>query len=103
MYWEGGPPTDEADRLDNSTPILFSKLLAQRATAVIKQKDAATLDGLRRIGYNLNFGEDESGFMFLALKRAGGYYLGASRLARSRSCMLAANVADRRRRVPDAH
>lgn len=34
------------------------------------------LDGLKRVGYNLNFGDDGSGFLFLALKRAGGYYLG---------------------------
>lgn len=75
-YWEGGPPIDEADRLENSVPILFSKLLAQRATVVIKQRDSELLEGLRKIGYKLNFGEDESGFLFLALKRAGGYYLG---------------------------
>ena len=95
-YWEGGPPIAEADRRENSVPILFSKLLAQRATAVIKEKDqyvskpssrcndtALTttshrelLDGLVSRGYKLNFGEDGSGFLFLALKRAGGYYLG---------------------------
>ena len=75
-YWEGGPPIDEADRLENSVPILFSKLLAQRATAKIKARDRELLGGLEKVGYKLNFGEDESGFLFLALKRAGGYYLG---------------------------
>lgn len=74
-YWEGGPPIEEADRLDNSVPILFNKLLAQRGTAIIKEKDQELLDGLVKRGYKLNFGEDGSGFLFLALKRAGGYYL----------------------------
>ncbi|KIP03537.1 hypothetical protein PHLGIDRAFT_94663 [Phlebiopsis gigantea 11061_1 CR5-6] len=74
-YWEGGPPTDEADRLDNSVPILFGKLIAQRKAARIKQQDAALLEGLTKVGYKLNDGEDNSGFVFLALKRAGGYYL----------------------------
>ena len=75
-YWEGGPPIDEADRLENSVPALFAKLLAQRATSYTKKKDAALLEGLTKIGYNLNFGEDDSGFLFLALKRGGGFYLG---------------------------
>ena len=75
-YWEGGPPIDEADRLENSVPILFAKLLAQRGTAHIKKLDAALLDSLTNIGYQLNFGEDDSGPTFLALKRGGGYYIG---------------------------
>ena len=78
-YWEGGPPIEEADRLENSVPILFGKLIAQRKAAFIKQQDAELLNGLTKIGYKLNDGEDNSGFLFLALKRAGGYYLGASR------------------------
>lgn len=42
-YWEGGPPIEEADRLANSTPIYFNKLLAQRATTVIKAQDQYVL------------------------------------------------------------
>ena len=34
------------------------------------------LDGLVKKGYKLNFGPDDSGFLFLALERGGGYYLG---------------------------
>lgn len=93
-YWEGGPPIEEADRLANSTPIYFNKLLAQRATTVIKAQDQYVeymstfiarpncdvhrplIDALTKTGYRVNFGEDDSGFLFLALKRAGGYYLG---------------------------
>ena len=37
-------------------------------------------EGLAKVGYKVNFGEDGSGFLFLALKRAGGYYLGTCSL-----------------------
>ncbi|PSS35577.1 hypothetical protein PHLCEN_2v1454 [Hermanssonia centrifuga] len=75
LFWEGGPPTETADRLDNSLPILFTKLLAQRKAATIHEADKELLEGLKSVGYRTNFGVDDSGFVFLALKRAGGYYL----------------------------
>lgn len=34
------------------------------------------LEGLHKVGYRTNFGDDDSGFIYLALKRGGGYYLG---------------------------
>ena len=79
-YWEGGPPIEEADRIANSLPPLFAKLLAQRATAMIKEKDKIVLDGLVQKGYKLNFGEHDSGSIFLALKRGGGFYIGTDHL-----------------------
>ncbi|CAL1697215.1 unnamed protein product [Somion occarium] len=75
LYWEGGPPTEQADRLSNSVPIYFSKLIAQRKCAHIHEADKELLDGLHKVGYRTNFGEDGSGFLFLSLKRVGGYYL----------------------------
>ncbi|KAI0089793.1 FAD/NAD(P)-binding domain-containing protein [Irpex rosettiformis] len=74
-YWEGGPPTETADRIENTMPILLAKLFAQRQTVELAEKDKDILDGLRSVGYKLNDGEEGSGFLFLALKRAGGYYL----------------------------
>ncbi|KAI0344328.1 FAD/NAD(P)-binding domain-containing protein [Trametopsis cervina] len=74
-YWEGGPPTDVVDRMDNSMPLLFNKLLAQRKTKEIADADRELLTGLEKAGYSLNSGEEGSGFLFLAFKRAGGYYL----------------------------
>ena len=35
-----------------------------------------TLDGLKKIGFQLNEGIDGSGFAYLAWSKAGGYYLG---------------------------
>ncbi len=36
------------------------------------------VEGLNKVGYRTNYGDDGSGFVFLALKRGGGYYLGES-------------------------
>ena len=36
------------------------------------------LDGLRKVGFKLTFGEDGSGLMALMWKKAGGYYFGTS-------------------------
>lgn len=76
LYWEGGPPTEEADRIANSFPILFSKLVGQRVTAYLKEKDKVMLEGLEKRGYKVNYGEDDAGIIHLALTRAGGYYIG---------------------------
>lgn len=35
-----------------------------------------TLDGLKKRGFKLTFGEDGSGFLLLVWARGGGYYLG---------------------------
>lgn len=67
-----------ADRLENSIPIFLAKLFAQRKTQEIAEKDRELLEGLEKVGYALNYGDEGSGFLFLALKRAGGYYLGES-------------------------
>jgi hypothetical protein len=75
LYWQGGPPTEEADRLDSSLPIRFMKLFAKRKAASIHEADKPLLDGLKSTGYRINFGDEDSGFVFLALKRGGGYYL----------------------------
>ena len=35
------------------------------------------LDGLRRVGFRLNTGIDDTGFMLLVWSKAGGYHFGA--------------------------
>ncbi|KZT62299.1 FAD/NAD(P)-binding domain-containing protein [Calocera cornea HHB12733] len=82
LYWEGGPPTDLADRLTASVPNAVSKHVYKRLTAEIREKDRVLLEGLDGVGFMRNDGPDGSGFVSLALSRAGGYYLdvGASQL-----------------------
>jgi hypothetical protein len=43
-------------------------------TAQSKALDQALLDGLERIGFKLDFGEDGTGWQFKYLTRGGGYY-----------------------------
>ncbi|KAI0809187.1 FAD/NAD(P)-binding domain-containing protein [Irpex lacteus] len=75
IYWEDGPPTEVADLIDNSMPVLYRKMLHKRVAADIAEADKELLDGLRKVGFGLTMGEDDSGFFILALTRAGGYYL----------------------------
>jgi hypothetical protein len=41
-----------------------------------KARQSDLLDGLRRRGFKLTMGEDDSGFLQMAWQRGGGYYLG---------------------------
>ncbi|KAI6115931.1 FAD/NAD(P)-binding domain-containing protein [Pisolithus sp. B1] len=75
LYSENGPPTDLADRLSLSFPNAIVKLLHQRVTRVVAEADKDILDGLRKVGFKLNMGEDGSGAYQLVLKKPGGYYI----------------------------
>ncbi|KAJ7055859.1 hypothetical protein C8F01DRAFT_1318724 [Mycena amicta] len=82
IYWEGGPPTDVADRLSASFPHFMAVDLNRRMVKVVAEDDKEILDGLRRIGFKLNDGIMGTGFALSVWSRAGGYYLdvGASQL-----------------------
>ncbi|EPQ61348.1 flavin-containing monooxygenase, partial [Gloeophyllum trabeum ATCC 11539] len=82
LYSENAPPTDVADRINASFPNPLMKLMHQRVVKDIAEADKDILDGLSRRGFKLGWGEDGSGFLYLAWKRAGGYYLdvGASQM-----------------------
>jgi cation diffusion facilitator CzcD-associated flavoprotein CzcO len=74
LFSEVGPPTELADRIAESTPKLVAKLFHQRIIPQIAALDAELLDGLRAAGFKNTLGEDNSGFLMLALEKAGGYY-----------------------------
>ncbi|CDO69820.1 hypothetical protein BN946_scf184803.g18 [Trametes cinnabarina] len=82
LWWEGVYPPDVADRVDASLPIWINEQISKRTTHQIAEADKAILDGLRKIGFRLNFGHEDGGFLSLTRRRAGGYYLdvGASQL-----------------------
>jgi len=56
-----------------------------------KQLDKALLDGLERVGFRLDFGDDGTGWQFKYLSRGGGYYfnVGCSDLVVSGAIRLA--------------
>jgi len=72
--YDEGPPLEDCDLITTSIPLpLLRKthiLLTERA----KNLDRELLDGLERVGFKLDFGEDGTGWQFKYLTRGGGYY-----------------------------
>jgi putative flavoprotein involved in K+ transport len=46
----------------------------QLSTARGREVDKVLLDGLEKSGFRLHYGEDETGFQMMYLRRGGGYY-----------------------------
>jgi cation diffusion facilitator CzcD-associated flavoprotein CzcO len=72
-------PYNEGTLEDNDLLAVSMPLkLARRSHALTCEKSAALdkelLDGLRSIGFKLDFGEDNTGWQFKYLTRGGGYY-----------------------------
>ncbi|KAK0886759.1 hypothetical protein LTR02_017848 [Friedmanniomyces endolithicus] len=82
MYEEGGPTTEEADIVGQSLPIPVQFALNVERTEKITTAEKATLDGLEKAGFKLDFGSDKSGIYRKYITRGGGYYIdvGASQL-----------------------
>ncbi|KAJ7624512.1 hypothetical protein FB45DRAFT_1086278 [Roridomyces roridus] len=81
-YWEGGPPTEVADRITASFPHYMAVGLNQLRTKVIAEDDKELLEGLHRVGFRTNLGVMDAGASLAPWERAGGYYIdvGASQL-----------------------
>jgi hypothetical protein len=73
LYGEG-PPLEDCDLLTTSFPFRMLKKFHQRITEQTKIHDKDLLDGLSRVGFKLDFGEDDTGWQFKYLQRGGGYY-----------------------------
>ena len=73
---------EDNDLIATSMPLALARRSHQIMTAQSETLDQALLDGLERIGFNLDFGEDGTGWQFKYLTRGGGYYfnVGASDL-----------------------
>ncbi|CCM06437.1 uncharacterized protein FIBRA_08699 [Fibroporia radiculosa] len=74
-FWEGVGPTEVSDRVHTSLPAFMLKEMHVRLTSEIAEADKQTLEGLKKAGFKLNFGQDGSGFLYNAMTRGGGYYL----------------------------
>ena len=77
-----GITTDIADLTVASMPYGALPAASQPTVERIKQEDAAFYDRLRAAGFQLTFGEDETGIGPMYLRRGSGYYIdvGASDL-----------------------
>lgn len=65
---------EDNDLIAASMPLALGRRSHQMLTEQSKQLDHALLDGLARIGFKLDFGEDGTGWQFKYLTRGGGYY-----------------------------
>jgi hypothetical protein len=73
IYSEG-IPFEDCDLLATSFPYPVLQRSYQISTAQGRGVDKALLDGLAARGFRLHFGEDETGFQMMYLRRGGGYY-----------------------------
>jgi cation diffusion facilitator CzcD-associated flavoprotein CzcO len=73
IYSEG-IPFDDCDLLATSFPYLVLQRSYQLSTARGREVDKALLEALGKRGFRLHFGEDETGFQMMYLRRGGGYY-----------------------------
>jgi putative flavoprotein involved in K+ transport len=72
--YEEGPPLEDCDLITASFPLALARQSHIRMTEHAKQLDAELLDGLERVGFRLDFGEEGTGWQFKYLTRGGGYY-----------------------------
>jgi putative flavoprotein involved in K+ transport len=73
IYSEG-IPFDDCDLLATSFPYPVLQRAYQLSTAKGRAVDRKLLTALAKRGFRLHFGEDETGFQMMYLRRGGGYY-----------------------------
>ncbi|HLZ06596.1 MAG TPA: NAD(P)/FAD-dependent oxidoreductase [Bradyrhizobium sp.] len=88
-YSEG--TLDDNDLIATSMPLRLARRSHQMITEQSKKLDQPLLDGLERIGFKLDYGDDNTGWQFKYLSRGGGYYfnVGCSDLVASGAIKLA--------------
>lgn len=74
LYSEG-PPNEDIDLITTAIPFPVLKDSYQWLTKTTCELDKDLLDRLRAVGFELDFGEDDTGFHMKYLRRGGGYYI----------------------------
>jgi hypothetical protein len=72
--YDEGPPLEDCDLITTSIPLPLARKSHILLTEQAKNLDKELLDGLERVGFKLDFGEDGTGWQFKYLTRGGGYY-----------------------------
>jgi cation diffusion facilitator CzcD-associated flavoprotein CzcO len=65
---------DDNDLIATSMPLAVARKSHAMTAEKSKELDQELLDGLARVGFKLDFGEDNTGWQFKYLTRGGGYY-----------------------------
>lgn len=79
---EAGIDTDTADLLFASWPYKLLPAEQKKIFDIIRKEDREFYDALEQAGFNVDFGDDDSGMFMKYLRRGSGYYInvGASEL-----------------------
>ncbi|KAA8651972.1 hypothetical protein EYZ11_001733 [Aspergillus tanneri] len=75
LHEENGPPTEEADIIAESLPFPVQFALATHFTNRVYEAEKDILEGLRKAGFELDFGVDGAGITRAYITRGGGYYI----------------------------
>ncbi|KAF9889709.1 hypothetical protein FE257_007015 [Aspergillus nanangensis] len=75
LHDEHGPPTEEADLVAESLPLAVQFALNVHFTSKVAKAEKGVLDGLRKAGFELDFGVDGAGISRAYMTRGGGYYI----------------------------
>jgi cation diffusion facilitator CzcD-associated flavoprotein CzcO len=65
---------DDNDLIATSMPLKVARKSHALTCAKSKELDKELLEGLERVGFKLDFGDDNTGWQFKYLTRGGGYY-----------------------------
>ena len=65
---------EDNDLIATSMPLKVARKSHALTCAKSKELDKELLEGLERVGFKLDFGEDDTGWQFKYLTRGGGYY-----------------------------
>ena len=84
--YDEGLPLEDCDLITTASPFELMKKTHQLITEETKIIDKDLLSGLSKVGFKIDFGEDNTGWQFKYLNRGGGYYfnVGCSDLIVSR-------------------
>ncbi len=74
IYYGDGPTRADRDLINTSFPTPVMKQAHKILTAKARALDAPLLEGLEKIGFRLEFGEDGTGWPLKYRTRGGGYY-----------------------------
>lgn len=82
LYVENGPPIEDADPLVWGLPMELFKTQQVKVCERQNRHYKDLLNGLAKVGFNLDRGVDDAGYSMKYLHRGGGYYVdvGASQL-----------------------
>ena len=72
--YDEGPSLEDCDLITTSVPLALARRSHILMTEQARNLDKDLLDGLARVGFKLDFGDDGTGWQFKYLTRGGGYY-----------------------------